>query len=249
MLGVLLAIVAGIGALVPWVLLFTLFRAGVRRFRPRRLDRPRGIPLAQPGNPAAGLLIIVTGLAILAGWAWYTQPLWGQYVSHAWDYRVHGSGPANAISSQLMPLQQPLSSARTGYGYVSYSIGPAGESPQAWVTYHWRGIPAEPPADAPVEMITAPGPGGTYALNYRRDLNAVQLDPIREAFDRITTMEAPGRRAGVDLPILLRSVKAYWQGYFGYIDNPQGIARFAAGLPATVPMCIYGAVVGVLPSR
>lgn len=249
MFAVLLAIVAVIGAIVPWVLLFMLLRAGLRRFRPRRYDRPRGIPLARPGNPAAGVAIILIGLALLGAWAWYTQPLWSRYTAQAWDYRVRGSEAAQVISSQLMPLEQPLGTARIGDGYVSYSLGEAGETTPAWVTYHWRGAPAEPPAGAPVEMKTASGLGGTYALTYRQDLPAAQIGPIQEAFDRIVAAPAAGRRAGVDVPILLRSVKAHWQDYFGYIDNPEGVARFALGLPATVPMSIYGAVVGLLPSR
>ncbi len=246
-----LIILGAIAALLPWWLLFRAIRAGRRMSRPERVYRHGHVPLSRPGNPGMGTALILIPLILLGGWLILTRPLWATYVEHAWEYRTQGAAQANLISAELMRTGQPLGPARMGRGYVHYYLGEPGEPFVSSVAYYWRGSPVEPgPAD-PVETTTNPGVAGVYALTYRRDLPADDLGVISQAFERINAADdlPPPRRAGVDVPLLLRSVQPHWQGYFGFLDNVTGVTRFIAGLPALPPMYLAGLVIGALPSR
>jgi|GEM_PF-3046845 len=243
-----LVILAAIAALLPWWLLWRAISAGIRRFRPQRLERFRGVPLTRPGNPAAGTLIIVVTALVVGLWLIFTRPLWQGYAADAWEYRNQGSRAANLISAELMATGQPLGRARIGHGYVIYGIGRAAGGTDANLAFYWRGRPTEPGPTDPVETAIADVPGGRYALTYNRGLAAEPLTAIQTAFGRVVEAEElPARRVGVDVPVLLRSVPAYWQGYFGLLDTAEGILRFAAGLPVMPPLYLVGLVVGGLP--
>jgi hypothetical protein len=237
-------------ALLPWWLLLAVLRAGLRHFRPSRVRRYSRVPLTRPARPVAALLVLVLAGLAVAGWAAYTRPLWSAYAADAWAYRRSGAAAAAGISAELMALGQPLGPARVGRTYVNYSLAAHGETVRANVAFHWAETQVEPEPGSPVEVVTTEAHGGAYALTYRRDLDASQFAAIRGAFERITAAgQPPKRRPGVDVPVLLRSVPQYWQGYFGQMDTLAGVARAAAGLPALPLLYVVGLVVGGLPGR
>lgn len=238
------------GALLPWAALLYALRATVRRFRPRRVLRARRLPVTRPGDPFGASVALLLIIAVVAGWAVLTRPLWQAYVRDARDYRENAAPLANRVSSELLATDQPVSAAAIGRGRFSYSLGPAAETTRATVTYYWRGVPDAPgsPSD-PVESRRREGPQGTLVLVYRKDLPAEQLDPIVAAFGRIDLDPATARRrTATDLPLLLRSVHDYWAtGYAGYLDTAAAVGRLLAGLPVLVPLYAAALVLGAVP--
>jgi hypothetical protein len=212
--------------------------------------RARRLPVSRPGDPLTASAWFVLLVLLVGGWLLAARPLWGAYIADARDYRGNAASVANAVSAELMATKQNLVSARIGRGRFSYSLGAADEGQRATVSYFWRGVAQEPPGPAdPVEQLRRDGPQGSLILLYGRDLQADQAEPIIEAFERIDLdPAATARRAAVDVPILLRSVRSYWlQDYTGVLDTPRAWVRLIAGLPLLVPLHVAGFIIGLMP--
>lgn len=212
--------------------------------------RQRRLPVSRPGDPLAGAAWLVLIFLVVGAWIVLSRPFWRAYLVDAMDYRANAAPVANAVSTELMAADQPLAAARIGRGWFAYSLGPDAETTRATVSYFWRGVHQSPPGPSdPVDSARRDGPAGSLVAVYRTDLTGAQQDSILGAFDRVKLdPAATARRAAVDVPILLRSVRVYWlQGYAGVLDTPGAWGRLILGVPVLVPLHIAAFAIGLLP--
>lgn len=245
-----LIVLLATGALIPWAGLFVLLRAGIRLARPQLRARPGKVAIVVPGRPWAGTALILAAFVVVGGWAMLAEPLCGGYAADAISYRGHGRAAALAIRQELEAAGQTASSGSLGPGNLVYTASSPNVSTEAVFSYHWRGAPQIPLPDSPVGLITVAADHGVYGLTYRLAIEAGRLDQLRALLQRASATGADHsaqRALATDLRLLVGSVMEYWQGFFGYLDNPSGFGRFLIGLPALLPMTMVGVAVAIVP--